>query len=309
MFTARMVDRKLRWEWLKRGRPFPFDILDKIGHKRFAEEHGADAAATLAVVDCEEIRSDARWLRARLPNLPPSFVLKPASGYQNRHVFAVRDGHELLRGESFDADAAAAAIARDGEFSTYLIEELLEDDPRLRERPIRRLHGGAAGGGDGGAGAGVGSWAAGTAAAAADLPAGPSLPIDFKFWTFGSTIAHVTVMCSRWRASAAGYTVGVADCDASFAPQPTWCTQPTDAASGLVELVELPPRPHCWDEMVDTARRLGDAVGAFARIDFYATPRGPVFGEFQLLFDLVDWNANADAAVRAHWRGRDGAGR
>ena len=44
MFTARMIDRKLRWEWLKRGRPFPFAILDKIGHKRFAEEHGADAA-------------------------------------------------------------------------------------------------------------------------------------------------------------------------------------------------------------------------------------------------------------------------
>ena len=33
-----------------------------------------------------------------------------------------------------------------------------------------------------------------------------------------------------------------------------------------------------------------------------------VFGEFQLLFDLVDWNDRADAAIRTMWRGRDGAG-
>ena len=60
--------------------------------------------------------------------------------------------------------------------------------------------------------------------------------------------------------------------------------------------------------MVKSARTLGEAAGAFTRIDFYATTQGAVFGEFQLLFDLVDWNANADAAIRSLWRGRDGGG-
>ena len=115
-------------------------------------------------------------------------------------------------------------------------------------------------------------------------------------------------MVDRWREGDAAYTVAVADCDAEYNPQPSWCALPSDAESGLVEYVDLPPRPKCWDEMVQQARTLGDAVGAFSRIDFYATTKGPVFGEFQLLFDLVDWNENADDAIRRHWRGRDGAG-
>ena len=129
--------------------------------------------------------------------------------------------------------------------------------------------------------------------------------MDFKFWCFGSTIAHVTVMCERWKDSEGGYHVDFADCDAAYAPRPTWCTEQTDVASGAS--VALPPKPRCWEARVATAQRLGAAVDAFTRIDLYATPRGPVFGEFQLLFDLVDWNENAESAIRTHWRGREGA--
>ena len=134
-----------------------------------------------------------------------------------------------------------------------------------------------------------------------------SLPHDFKFWMFGATIAHVTVVCDRRRTGPSSYEVSIADCDASFKPQPTWCT-PGDDANGRVNLVSLPPQPECWDDMVATASMLGEAVGAFCRVDFYATARGPIFGEFQMLFDLVDWNANADRAIRKLWRGRNGAG-
>lgn len=43
---------------------------------------------------------------------------------------------------------------------------------------------------------------------------------------------------------------------------------------------ELIPKPKCFDQMVADAKRLSKAYEIFARIDFYATPAGAVFGEF-----------------------------
>ena len=272
VFTMRMIDRKLRWQLLRRPPPFPFGLTDKIGMKRFAEQHGVRVAETVETLDASQV--SANMLRDRMRHSWPSdFVLKPAHGYQNKQTFAVRGGvRDILRDKEFNLDAAATAIAQDDEFRTYLVEELLVD-----ERD-------------------------------ADSGVPASLPMDFKFWCFGSHVAHVTIMVNRWRQSASAYTVAVADCDAAYTPRPTWCAIPPDPESGDVQFVELPPRPHCWDDMVASARTLGEAVGAFTRIDFYATKRGAIFGEFQLLFDLVDWNANADAAIQRHWRGRDGGG-
>jgi hypothetical protein len=283
-FTARMLDRKVRWETLGKA-PTPFGVLDKEGQKKFAHQHGAEVATTLALIDRAQVAANPSLLRMTLDALPqPStFVLKPASGYQNRNTYAVHGGHDLLSASRFDADAVAASIARDAEFDRYIVEECLFDE--VTENP-----GGASGR------QGMGD---------ASAPAKGRPPMDYKFWCFGSTIAHVTIMCERWKDAEGTYHVDYADCDAAYVQQPTWCTEQTDVASGAP--VALPARPHCWDEMVATARRLGEAVGVFTRIDFYATPRGPVFGEFQLLFDLVDWNENAERAIRAHWRGRDGA--
>ena len=47
------------------------------------------------------------------------------------------------------------------------------------------------------------------------------------------------------------------------------------------------------------ARALGAAAGVFTRVDLYASTDGPVFGEFQCLFDLRDWNRACDDAIRA----------
>ena len=41
-----------------------------------------------------------------------------------------------------------------------------------------------------------------------------------------------------------------------------------------------PVKPKCFDEMVANAKRLSIEYGIFVRIDFYATPKGAVFGEF-----------------------------
>jgi hypothetical protein len=38
--------------------------------------------------------------------------------------------------------------------------------------------------------------------------------------------------------------------------------------------------PKCFNEMLAQAKRLSKAYGIFVRLDFYATPKGPVFGEF-----------------------------
>jgi hypothetical protein len=38
--------------------------------------------------------------------------------------------------------------------------------------------------------------------------------------------------------------------------------------------------PKCFKEMLGLAKQLGKAYGIFVRLDFYATDKGPVFGEF-----------------------------
>lgn len=41
-----------------------------------------------------------------------------------------------------------------------------------------------------------------------------------------------------------------------------------------------PVKPKCYQEMVDQAKKLSIPYDIFVRIDFYATPKGGVFGEF-----------------------------
>lgn len=41
-----------------------------------------------------------------------------------------------------------------------------------------------------------------------------------------------------------------------------------------------PQQPACFKEMLEQAKRLSKAYGIFIRLDFYATNKGPVFGEF-----------------------------
>ncbi|EOR95401.1 putative glycosyltransferase [Arcticibacter svalbardensis MN12-7] len=45
-------------------------------------------------------------------------------------------------------------------------------------------------------------------------------------------------------------------------------------------LVDGQKPPKCWDEIISQAKMLSKAYGIFVRIDFYATSKGAVFGEF-----------------------------
>jgi len=52
---------------------------------------------------------------------------------------------------------------------------------------------------------------------------------------------------------------------------------------------EVPSTPLCWDEMIESVKKVGRAIELFVRVDMYATSRGAVFGEFGIEFDSDDW--------------------
>ena len=194
------------------------------------------------------------------------FCLKPVHGYQNKNTFVVQGENELLRRKPWDVQTAIELVEADHTFDGYVAEELVNCEH------------------------------------------GATLPVDYKFFCFGAHVAHVYIVTGRHRKDAGSYGYGVnyADCDADYAEAPTWCSATADAETGSTRGA-LPPRPACWDEMVGTVRRLGAAAGCFGRIDMYATvDRGAVFGEYQFLFDLRDWNSTCDENIRRHWRGWDG---
>ena len=95
------------------------------------------------------------------------------------------------------------------------------------------------------------------------------LPFDFKFHVFRNRIALVRVTDrTRGRNNAL---------DGFFTPDWTPIEQPF--IEPMAPLGKIPP-PRCFDEMLESARRLGEAYGTYVRVDMYATPKGCVFGEF-----------------------------
>lgn len=91
-------------------------------------------------------------------------------------------------------------------------------------------------------------------------------PIDYKIYTFGPYVVMIVV------------------CDMSvphgrFAwRNPNW--EPiTPMNPKVARLPEDLASPFCLREMVEAASRIGQLYGTFVRLDFYATSRGPVFGE------------------------------
>nr|MDQ3398613.1 hypothetical protein [Deinococcota bacterium] len=94
------------------------------------------------------------------------------------------------------------------------------------------------------------------------------LPNEYKVHIFNENIATIQVIRRKRRKEAIHrfYTEA-------------W--EPFDDVmnSGYPLDVFLEP-PQCLDEMLRAAKTLGKAYNAFVRIDFYATDRGCVFGEF-----------------------------
>ena len=62
--------------------------------------------------------------------------------------------------------------------------------------------------------------------------------------------------------------------DANFKPMPF------QVFKGRPLPKKLPPKPDCWNEMMEAVQAIGRELKIFMRIDFFPTRRGAVFGEF-----------------------------
>jgi hypothetical protein len=121
----------------------------------------------------------------------------------------------------------------------------------------------------------------------------PALPPDYKVHVFGDHVAAVQVVRrlgagrSTWRQRF--YTE-------KWEPfgDPLNTFNPQDSTT---------PPPECLDDILGCARRLGRAFGAYVRVDFYASPRGAVFGEFAPTpYQGAHFTPYADAHFEELWR-------
>ena len=128
------------------------------------------------------------------------------------------------------------------------------------------------------------------------------IPWDFKFFCFGRRIAACHVIERG----------GTAERHVSRCWYVTdkWRRFPFSLDRSVTPLPVLPPRPACFDDMVRIVRDVGGELGMFMRIDMYATPKGPVFGEF------TAWprggsffTPEANEYLGRMWRGEEGAAR
>lgn len=93
------------------------------------------------------------------------------------------------------------------------------------------------------------------------------IPNDYKFYMFNGHIASIQVI-TRLNSSKA-YN--------------SWYDENWNQTINLTSnypLGEAKQPPKCLPEMIEYARRLSKAYEIFVRIDFYATDKGAVFGEF-----------------------------
>ena len=99
-----------------------------------------------------------------------------------------------------------------------------------------------------------------------------NIPRDYKFYCFGGQVVMVHVCL---RVSEVDATKNVHHyLDANFKPMPF------QVFKGRPLPKKLPPKPDCWNEMMEVVQSIGRELNIFMRIDFFPTRRGAVFGEF-----------------------------
>ena len=195
-------------------------------------------------VDCAATLNiiDRRETPDVVADLPANFVLKPVGGWQNICTYVVQNGREQLRNKPFNLDEARRAI-RAEQFDHYIIEEMLHDEHD--KFPL----------------------------------------VDYKFFCFKDKIIAVDVIHGRRRLNESQYVVEEYTYNDDFALiDPISSPSPDNATHHLKCISKVVPstngKPACWKQMVADVKKIGGLLDCFARIDMYATKRGPVFGEF-----------------------------
>jgi len=126
------------------------------------------------------------------------------------------------------------------------------------------------------------------------------IPVDYKFYTFGDRIAFI---------HAIERNSGV-----NLKANRHWFLKDDWSDLGIKiqktqDLQTAPlPKPDCYDELIDTVRKVGRMLNMFMRIDMYATTRGAVFGEFTPTpHGGKGYTKEADRWLGSLWRGVEGA--
>ena len=125
-------------------------------------------------------------------------------------------------------------------------------------------------------------------------------PYDYKFFVFGNSIAfcHIiernsntdTSKNRHWYVDENFESIGM-KVITTQTPEPQLCA-----------------KPDCWDELLQTAKGLGEKLQMFTRIDLYATTRGAVFGEFTPQPQGgKGFTPAADRWLGSIWQGKEGA--
>ena len=94
------------------------------------------------------------------------------------------------------------------------------------------------------------------------------IPDDYKMYMFNGKVATIEVIN---RLSPTEGSLSCYDKD--------WNMTPNTAVNKFPQAAFQQP-PRCFAEMTEQAKRLSKAYEIFVRIDFYATDKGAVFGEF-----------------------------
>jgi hypothetical protein len=127
----------------------------------------------------------------------------------------------------------------------------------------------------------------------------PGLPYDYKFNCFGGHVASINVIerNSVTRTSKNRYWYLSVD----------WALMPFRVNTSYYHERTLPPKPDYLDEMFALVRDVGRRLNCYVRIDLYATPRGPVFGEFTAFPSMgYGYSPQAEAYFGALWQGLEG---
>jgi len=117
-----------------------------------------------------------------------------------------------------------------------------------------------------------------------------ALPPEIKCYTFGGAVPAVQILHR-----------GVGERRTTRFYSPRWEPLPGRVVATVEESAPEPP-PAGLDEMVRASAAVGREVATFLRVDFFATPRGPVFNEFSSVpGGGVGYAPFGDAFLGAAW--------
>src|SRR4051794_2704898 len=115
------------------------------------------------------------------------------------------------------------------------------------------------------------------------------IPNDYKLYMFNGQLATIQVI--NRLSPTKGFT--------TFYDE-NW--QPMENANTYYTKGDLEPAPKCLQEMIAKAKELSRSYEIFVRIDFYATDKGAVFGEFTPTpFKGTNFALSADKLFIDHW--------